>query len=124
MKKVTFKILQIVPLLYFLSACTYQNYEKINPAKVAVNCDTTIVISYVAHIAPLLDKYCNSCHNTKDALNNGGNIILDTYDDASNAGKSLYKQCWGKYAMPKNAAKLDSCDIYALKSWVDKGNLQ
>lgn len=109
-----------------LLSCTYQNYEKINPSKGPSNgiaCDTIMVLTYAANIAPILAKNCNSCHSTKDASAAGGGIILDTYDDAANAGKSLYKVTWGKYSMPKNGAKLDSCDIYALKKWVDKGNL-
>lgn len=124
MKKATFKVWQMMPLLYLLSACTYQNYEKINPEKAVVDCDTAKVVSYAAHIVPLLDKHCNACHSTKGALISGGGVILDTYDDVTNAGKSLYKVTWGNYKMPKNAAKLDSCDIYLLKSWVDKGNIQ
>ena len=123
------KLKSVVPLLavglviVLLSAtgCYYDKEEKLYPQTV---CDTATV-TYSSSVVPVLLSNCTVCHggNTPSA-----GIRLDTY-----AGVKVQAdngRLWGAVSqatsfspMPKNEAKLNTCNLTKIKKWLDAGAL-
>jgi uncharacterized membrane protein len=83
----------------------------------------TGVVSYSATISKIMSANCTGCHS---GSNLGGGFDLSNYTGVkacANTGK-LYNsvaQNGQASAMPKGGAKLPSCDITKIKSWIDAG---
>lgn len=111
----------LIVMVTVTSSCYYDNEETLNPQTV---CDTAN-ITYSSSVVPVLLSNCTVCHggNTPSA-----GIKLDTYADVKvqvTNGKlwGAVSQSAGYSAMPKNAAKLNSCNLAKIKKWLDAGAL-
>ncbi len=104
-----------------LSSCKYDKeddlYNDVKP-----DCDTAQV-SYINHIAPIMQTYCNSCHNS--GFPSGGII---TSDHAGLLPSALNGSLYGSVAhqnqysaMPKGGTKLSDCNIAKIRIWVEQG---
>lgn len=130
---------KFLPGVFFIalifSSCYYDNLEDLYPKNpldtlLPVNtCDTTVAISYVNDIKPILDDRCgtSSCHAP-------GGLDLSTYDQvklfatANPDGSSpLYSVVsWDGVAsasqMPKGSTtKIDDCSLAKIRLWVKAG---
>ena len=89
----------------------------------AVDCDTTVAVSYSADLVPLLDLNCNSsaCH--------GGGTSPDLSTHAGVAQSStegslldrIRKLPGDPLMMPKNGTPLPECDLRLFERWVADG---
>jgi len=109
----------LVAMAYLNSGCYYDKAEILYPDTV---CDTASV-TYSATVAPVLSSFCNSCHS--GAAPSAG-IKLDTYNDVKI--QAANGRLWGAIShstsyspMPKNAAKLNTCNLAKIKKWLDAG---
>lgn len=86
-----------------------------------VPCDTTNV-TYSITIAGIIVTNCLGCHSSGGT---GAGIILNTWaqvSDQVNNGRFLCAVNWtGCSNMPKNAAKLSTCDLLKIQIWADGG---
>ena len=84
----------------------------------------TTGIKYSVDVVNILSFNCYTCHAGSAQL--GGGFVLDNYTDLKaviNTGqllKSINHQS-GASPMPKNAAKLSSCNIAIITAWVNNG---
>lgn len=111
----------LVIVLVSATGCYYDKEEKLYPQTV---CDTATV-TYSSSVVPILLSNCTVCHggNTPSA-----GIKLDTY-----AGVKVQAdngRLWGAVSqatsfspMPKNGAKLNTCNLTKIKKWLDAGAL-
>lgn len=111
----------LVIVLVSATGCYYDKEEKLYPQTV---CDTA-TITYSSSVVPILLSNCTVCHggNTPSA-----GIKLDTY-----AGVKVQAdngRLWGAVSqatsfspMPKNGAKLNTCNLTKIKKWLDAGAL-
>ncbi len=113
-------IIALLPVL-MLHSCYYDNEEELYPGA-GSNCDT-MQVTYTATVAPILDQYCNACHKA-----GSNNIVTDNYttlkiiaDDGRLWGVVNHET--GFSPMPKNAAKLSSCDLLKIRKWLNDGAL-
>lgn len=88
----------------------------------AGGCDSTNV-TYSAVVAPILQTYCNGCHN---AVTASGGIVLDEYGGAAAValnGKLVGTISFadGFAAMPPGGSQMPSCEIAQIKKWVSDG---
>lgn len=96
-----------------------------NDTNCAVICDTT-KYTYSNGVAPILKKYCYSCHAAAAAASTGGSIVLDNYNglltQAQN-GKLLgdLQHATSYNPMPQGGGKLPDCMITQVKKWIDAG---
>ena len=122
----TRKILLIgLPLAaVFVSGCYYDSAEYLYPSGPCNPAGS----SYSATVSLILAANCNACHSSSAGASSGGGVVLDTYNSVkpySTNGKLLgsINHASGFSAMPKNAAKLSSCDIARITNWVNSGAL-
>jgi hypothetical protein len=108
--------------ILLFNACYYDKGDLLYPSK-SGNCDTTIVVSYINKVVPILTTQCYSCHLGASA---GGGIVMGTHvtDKAIALNGKLF--CSINYSsgfspMPKGTAKMNVCDISAIKKWIDAG---
>lgn len=101
------------------SGCYYDKEEILYPDTV---CDTTAV-TYSSSVVPILVSNCTVCHagNTPSA-----GIKLDTYADVNI--QVTNGRLWGSVShaasyspMPKNGAKMSTCNLTKIKKWIDAG---
>jgi hypothetical protein len=93
-----------------------------NTTGCTVACDSNNY-KYSTAIKPLLDKYCNGCHNSQAP---SGGYVLDVYDEVKKL--ALYgnllgaiKHEFGYSAMPQGGAKLSDCEIAQVQKWIADG---
>lgn len=111
-----------------LAACSKSSDEMEDPnpppPNPPGNCDTTNR-QYAAHVVPILQANCYSCHGTNTNSGSEG-IILEGYANIKPRADngvllSAINHESGYPAMPKDAAKLSACDINIITSWVRNG---
>jgi Planctomycete cytochrome C len=113
----------IVLFLFLVSTtgCYYDKEEVLYPDTI---CDTANV-TYSRSVIPILSSNCITCHggNTPSA-----GIKLDTYADVK--VQATNGRLWGAVShaasyspMPKNAAKMSTCNLTKIKKWLDAGAL-
>ena len=80
-------------------------------------------ISYAQDIAPLLDRYCTSCHNSSNA---SGSVALDQYEvlatyieEGSLLGSIEHVETFSP--MPPDQDKLPACEILKVARWIEEG---
>jgi hypothetical protein len=85
-------------------------------------CDST-VFTYNGAIRPMITNKCQGCHSGAGA---GGGVDLTTYLNVK--ARVTDGKLWGSvnhdpgYApMPKNTAKLSSCELTQVRKWIDAG---
>ncbi|MCX6290943.1 MAG: hypothetical protein NT126_04190 [Bacteroidetes bacterium] len=129
MKVLVKNYLPILFVLLFFSSCYYDNLEELHPVVSAANCDTTVTISYVTDVKPILDASCGtntSCHSTASSTSG---IPLDNYADVSSTASMIVKSITHDPSytptqwMPSGGGTLDSCSIKKVIAWVHQGKL-
>jgi hypothetical protein len=108
--------------LLLIQGCYYDIDEELYPGN--VNCDTSMV-TYSLSVKPIINTYCNVCHNQIVAQ---GNVILDDYQSLkiyADSGRLLgaIKHLDGYFAMPQDASKLSPCNIAKIELWIEAGTL-
>lgn len=103
--------------------CTYKKEVTDVTNTPVVTCDTTNV-RYSVEIVGILSANCYSCHTAPASF--GGGNILSTYNNlkpyaTSNLLYHVVNQTPGYDPMPKAAAKLASCDIAKIRTWIRNG---
>ena len=124
MKSISQPLIILIALLTAVTACYWDNEETLY-GDVNTQCNP-VGSSYVQNVVPILNYNCNGCHSTESAASMGDNIILDDYNILQtyvNNGRLMgsINHSSGYEAMPKSAAKLSTCDILALQTWIDNG---
>ncbi len=122
MKKILFSFATLICIV-LLNACYYDKGDLLYPSK-SSNCDTTAAVSYSSKVVPILTTQCYSCHVGASA---GGGIVMGTHatDKATAVNGKLFgsiNHSSGFSPMPKSAAKMNACDIAAIKKWIDAGS--
>ena len=109
----------IVGSIILLNSCYYDVEEELygpldcNPVDVSLSTD----------IAPIMNNYCNSCHNQG---NQSGGVITDNYAElkiVAENGRLIgsIKHNPGFSAMPQGVEKLSSCNISKIEVWIAEG---
>lgn len=102
-----------IALIIFNIRCKNNSVEALSNGSI---CDTTAV-KYSTAISSMMINHCTNCHG-------GSNYQpprLESYTDLVTYGEaSLNDMKIGK--MPKNAAKLDDCNINKLAAWINQGS--
>ena len=109
----------LIALLSTTTGCYYDNEETLYPQTV---CDTAAV-TYSSSVVPVLLSNCTTCHGGSTP---SAGIKLDTYADVKI--QVTNGRLWGAVSqgisyspMPKNAAKLNTCNLTKIKKWIDAG---
>lgn len=123
-QKIARSALMILLPMTLLTSCYYDRESELNP-EMGTGCDTSMV-TYAAHVVPLMAQHCNSCHSTARAdagvVTDTHQGILATVNNGSFMGSMRYLA--GFSPMPKGAAQLTNCDLDILQKWIDNGALQ
>jgi uncharacterized membrane protein len=120
-RKLPFLLLGTIALF---SGCFYDKEELLYPSPPCISTGST----YSSTVSPIITANCVACHGAQVANTNGAGIVLDSYNSikpyATN-GKLVgaINHASGYYPMPKNSAKLTSCDIAKITDWVNNGAL-
>jgi hypothetical protein len=109
------------------SSCYYDSDEFLYTG-FDFNCDT-LEVSYSNAVLPILDFYCFTCHSSKNHISRGAGNNLEDFDQLRlYAEKGILMGALrhepGFANMPKDAPKLDECDIRVIEKWVGQGNPQ
>ena len=104
-----------------ISSCYYDVAEELYPPTTCI----TDNMSLQTNIVPILQSNCYVCHSSTAGPGNG-NVILDVYAEINKYATSgqlvgAINHASGFSPMPQNAAKLVSCDIAQIESWVEAG---
>lgn len=108
-----------------LYSCYYDKEDLLYGSKDVPCTDTSATASYSQKIVPMFQQYCYSCHS--GSFPSGG-IAMGTYaaDKAIAQNGKLYgsvNHAAGYSPMPKGMNKMTSCQIAAIKKWIDNGML-
>lgn len=117
-------VLYLLGIIFYLTlnSCYYDVETDLYPN---VDCHPTGV-RYSADIIPVLNRHCYSCHSFS-AQN--GNVLLEGYAALipyieSGALLGSINHGYGWSAMPKDRAKIPTCDIRKVEVWIAEGFLQ
>jgi hypothetical protein len=120
-------IIVITFSLLFFESCYYDKQDLLYPDG-KTPCDTSVVAKFSSDVLPIMNTSCNSsgCHNTSSA---SSGVILDTYagvkTQALNGRLMGSMNQTGAYsAMPKGAAKLNSCNLAKIQQWINSNTPQ
>ncbi len=85
-------------------------------------CDTSVV-KFSTSVSPIIDNKCKGCHSGSAP---SGSIDLSTYSGVSTIAlngklEGVVNHISGYSAMPKNGAKLSTCELAKIRIWVDAG---
>lgn len=124
MKKILIGAIAIF-LTLFISSCYYDKEDLLYGNPNAPCTDSISNISYSQHVVPVLSQYCYNCHTGNSP---SGGITMGTYatDKAIAQNGKLYgsiSHAAGYIPMPEGMSKLNSCQILAIKKWIDAGLL-
>ena len=108
-------------LAVVMMSCYYDNEEKLYGEE---QCSGEAA-TYAGRVSPIIRENCLQCHSA--AIANGG-VVLEGYDKlkiVADNGKLVgaITHASGFSPMPKNAPMLSSCDIDAIRQWVNDGAL-
>ena len=114
-----YTLVLFIALLIHFSACDYNNEEELYPTS---SCET-VDMSYATDVTDILQNYsCLACHST---VSNQGSVALEDYDDlrkwVDNGILLKSMKHDGASPMPKNQAKMNSCDIDKIEAWITDG---
>ncbi|QQS51209.1 MAG: hypothetical protein IPM71_00350 [Bacteroidota bacterium] len=106
---------------FLITACYYDSKESLFP-QTDNACDSTSM-TYSGSVEPVISQYCVSCHGSVPI---GNSIKLETYADVkiqADNGKLIgsITHASGYSPMPKGSAKLSTCNISILETWVNAG---
>ena len=102
-----------------LNSCYYDVEEDLYGP---LDCNPTDV-SYSTDVAPIMENYCNSCHNLGTQ---NGNVRTDIYSEVkivADNGRLLgsIKHEDGFTAMPQGVDPLSKCNIATIEVWITEG---
>jgi hypothetical protein len=105
-----------------LFSCAYYSEEELYGNEEINPCDT-VTVTYTLDVLPVLQSTCYPCHN--QSFSSGG-VILEGYNQTkaiAESGRLLgaISHAQGFSPMPKNGAKLASCDITKISRWIKAG---
>ena len=108
-----------------VSSCYYDKEQLLYPDSVNAPCTDTTASSYSQKVTPIFQQYCYGCHSGSFP---SGNIVMGTYtaDKVIAQNGKLYgsiSHSSGYSPMPQSGGKLSSCQIAAIKKWIDGGML-
>ncbi|RYE00421.1 MAG: hypothetical protein EOP50_03760 [Sphingobacteriales bacterium] len=120
MKKASWISLALCLGCVLFYSCANSKKEALNP-----RCDTAGT-TYSAHILPVLQNTCFTCHSAGAADALGGRRILEGYSNLTvfvQNGLLMHAIRHESPAsfMPKNGPMLDECTIARFQAWVDAG---
>ena len=109
------------------TSCSSNSKEVLFANNLQPICDT-VNIKYSSTIKQIIDANCVSCHSASNSGALGGGTILDDYNNLFNnldtttgsGGGSLFINI-NSGRMPKNQAKLSSCEIAKIGKWISEG---
>lgn len=109
-------------VLLVLNSCYYDKEDLLYGTNAPCT-DTATTASYSQKVVPLFTQFCYSCHT--GSFPSGG-IVMGTYtaDKAIALNGKLYGSIMhaaGYSPMPKGMAKMNSCQVQAVKKWIDNG---
>ena len=118
MKYILLVILIVICLVQ--SGCYYDKHDVLNPA--TFSCDTAIV-TYSGTVNPIITANCTGCHSGTNAPLNINLDLYATVNMQALNGKLLgtITHSQGFSPMPKNAPRLNDCNIARIKKWIDAG---
>ena len=124
MKPILF-ILALLVTVTFSESCYYDKADVLYPDG-KTPCDTSVVAKFSSDVLPVMNVSCNTsgCHNTTSA---SSGVILDTYAGvkaqiANGRLMGSINQTGSFSAMPKGAAKLNSCFLIKIHQWINSGS--
>ena len=123
--KIFLSIVMITTMMTMISSCYYDKEELLYPGSVSGVCTDTTATSYSKKVIPVFQQYCYSCHTGSFP---SGNILMGTYTADKTVAQSgkLYgsiSHTSGYAPMPQGGGTLSSCQIAAIKQWIDGGML-
>ena len=125
MKKFLPPVALILPVIFGLfSSCESNSVEELFP----VVCDSVDTVSYSQYIAPLFVSSCGasnmSCHVSGSS--GGSTVVLDSYLSVTSTDTTLLLASIhhrpGAKPMPRNAGKLNDCNIGKIEQWLRSGS--
>jgi mono/diheme cytochrome c family protein len=123
--KRSYFLLAVIIVVMTNSSCYNDKKELLGGSSVAATtcADAAGVVSYSKTVAPLLQQHCYSCHGSSSA---SGGIVMGSFDTDKAIAQNgkLYgsiNHTAGFSPMPKGAPKLSSCQVAAIKKWIDTG---
>jgi hypothetical protein len=124
MKKILIGAITIF-MIFFITSCYYDKGDLLYGNPDAPCTDTISNVSYAQHVVPLLRVYCYNCHTGNFP---SGGITMGTYlaDKAIGLNGKLYgsiNHSPGYKPMPQGMSKLNSCQVLAIRKWIDAGML-
>lgn len=105
------------------TGCFFDNEEDLYP-EARVCSDTVGTIGFAAKVQPIFNANCNGggCHNSNSQA---AGIVLDNHGGVVSAINNrlldALKHEGGASPMPKNGAKLPTCDIAKVELWINQG---
>lgn len=104
-----------------IGGCYYDVREELYGP--AVDCDTTVAVSYSADLVPLLEMNCNSavCHGgvTSPDLTTHAGVAQSSTEGS--LLERIRKLPGDPGLMPKNGTPLPECDLRLFERWVADG---
>lgn len=125
MKKYLYAAILIVSLT--VTSCWYnRKWEDLHPAgqsSTSSSCDTAGVMSYSAHVAPIMSGNCNNggCH---DGVSAPDYSVYTNVRNAGLAGTLMYRLNLppsNSLHMPQGQGYLPACDTLKLVKWIQNG---
>ncbi len=115
------KISALLLIVFCVSGCYYDKYNKLYPPVSETTCDS-LNVTYSVSVKDIMNNYCIGCHNASTA---SGGATLDSYSSILpwvQSGQLMgdVKQLSGFISMPPGS-KLSDCDIAKLQKWVNDG---
>ncbi len=121
------KGLIICCIVGLFSSCYNDKGDKLYPAPIIItnSCDTT-TITYAHDIAPIINTYCNNCHNTGGSGAGFGDFsTCSGVQTVANNGSLLtdinFTPTSRHQSMPQGGTKLSDCNINKITRWVHLG---
>lgn len=112
-------------LVFLCCSCLYDQ-SKSQPTPATCSTSPSSQVSFSRDVLPIIKTNCLQCH---DAKNHYGGIVIETYTQMAESGKSgeLYNSIQinsstGKAYMPKGGRLMD-CEIALIQAWIKQGSL-
>jgi len=116
--------LLLTTILLFVLSCTYDNKEDLYEP-IEIDPCMSEMVSFSEEVFPIIESNCNTsgCHNSNDRA---ANIVLTTYQEVliyvdNDELVKVIKHEGDLTPMPLGRAKMLSCDIGLIESWVNNG---
>jgi hypothetical protein len=116
----TILIVLLMSVIASLFSCYYDNEALLYPGS---SCKPVTNPSLATDVMPILNMRCNNCHSGSSP---SAGIKLDSYTEVMKSvnnnslmGSITHESSFSP--MPKNAAKMNSCEIQKIQDWITQG---